>query len=324
MKILIADDEPIVRYLLELFLRKWSYDVVVAADGGQAWEALKGENAPRLAILDWMMPGMDGVEICRQVRKQAGQPYTYILLVTTKAQKQDIIEGLEAGADDYLTKPFESEELRVRLRAGRRILELQEQLVATREALEFKATHDALTGLWNHAEILETLKKELARARREEAPVGVVLADLDNFKRVNDTYGHLAGDAALRETAQRMRNSVRAYDSLGRYGGEEFLIILPGCHPPAVKQAERIRACVSAAPIDTPESPVTVTLSMGVANYEGMQQPDMDTLLRAADAALYRAKNAGRNRVELATSAEFSAEKLPGTQTPLASEAKTR
>jgi len=324
MKILIADDEPIVRYLLELFLRKWNYDVVVAADGEQAWQALKGENAPRLAILDWMMPGMDGVEICREVRKQAGQPYTYILLVTTKAQKQDIIEGLEAGADDYLAKPFESEELRVRLRAGRRILELQEQLIAAREVQQFQATHDSLTGLWNRVGILEILQKELARARREAGSVGVVLADLDHFKRVNDTYGHLAGDAALRETAQRMRNSVRAYDSVGRYGGEEFLIILPGCHPPAVNQAERIRACVSAAPIDTPESPVTVTLSMGVANYEALQQPDMDTLLRAADAALYRAKNAGRNRVELATAAEFPGGKPGDTQAPLASEAKTR
>lgn len=306
MKILVADDEPISRHLLERFLRKWQYEVLVACDGSEAWQALEREDAPRLVILDWVMPGMDGAEICRKVRQQTDRPYTYILLLTGKSKKQDLVEGLEAGADDYLPKPFDKEELRVRLRAGRRILELQEQLIAGREGQKFQATHDALTGLWNRAGILEILEKEVARARRQSSPLSIVLADLDHFKRINDTYGHLAGDAVLREAAQRMRASVRSYDSVGRYGGEEFLIALPGSS--TVNQAERIRASVGANPVDTPEAPITVTLSLGVAVWQEDGKATVDTLLRPADAALYRAKKAGRNRVELATAAEVLGE----------------
>ncbi len=299
MRILVAEDDPLSRHLLEAFLVKWGYEVIVAADGVEARRVLQHDNAPNLALLDWMMPGTDGVEICREVRKRAAEPYTYILLVTAKGQKQDILEGLEAGADDYLAKPFDPQELRARLRVGRRILELQEQLIQAREELRAQATHDPLTGLWNRTAILETLQRELDRAERQRTPVAVFMADLDHFKQINDTYGHLAGDAVLREVSRRMRTTIRSYDAIGRYGGEEFLIVTPGCDvTTALKLAERVRSCVSREPIDVAGGTFSATLSLGVA--ASSEAGDADQLVRDADAALYRAKNAGRNRVELA------------------------
>lgn len=298
MKILIAEDDPVSRKLLESFVVKWGYEVIVAADGAEAQRELERDDAPRLAVLDWMMPGANGVEICRQVRRRAAEPYTYILLVTAKDQKQSILEGLEAGADDYLTKPFDPYELKARLRAGKRVLELQEQLIAAREQLRMEAAHDCLTGLWNRVAILEILQRELARSRREAAPVAVIMVDLDYFKQINDTHGHLAGDAVLREVSRRMGSSMRPYDAIGRYGGEEFLIVAPGCDATAaVKLAERFRACISQKPIDIFDGAFPATVSLGVTASSDAKEAD--DLVRAADEALYRAKNAGRNRVEL-------------------------
>jgi diguanylate cyclase (GGDEF)-like protein len=249
-------------------------------------------------VLDWMMPYVDGVEVCRAVRKLAREPYVYIILLTARGRQEEIVEGLEAGADDYITKPFDLDELKARLRAGRRILDLQEQLVSTREQLRIQATHDSLTGLLNRFAIVEALGREVTRSAREGTRAAVIMADLDHFKQVNDTYGHAAGDAVLRESARRMLSSIRAYDSIGRYGGEEFLIIAPGCGVnEATLQAERLRASVSAAAIDAAGSPVLMTMSVGVtAGCDGKQADD---LLRAADEALYQAKDAGRNRVEV-------------------------
>ncbi len=178
---------------------------------------------------------------------------------------------------------------------------LQKEL-ATTEEFRFRATHDTLTGLWNRGAILDILKRELVRAQREGTSVGVVLADLDHFKKINDTYGHLAGDAVLRESAQRIGAAVRAYDAVGRYGGEEFLIVLSGCDEATVNQAERIRALVGAEPVSTAEGVIPVTLSLGVAS--GGEGQEVEATLRAADAALYRAKRAGRNRVESASPAD--------------------
>ncbi len=315
MRILIAEDDPVSRHLLETFLVKWSYQVVVATDGAEAWRILQQEDPPRLAILDWMMPSMDGVQICREVRKRGAEPYFYILLVTAKGQKQDVLEGLEAGADDYLTKPFDPHELRARLRAGRRIIELQEQLIAAREALREEATHDPLTGLWNRAAILEILQRELARAQRAGTAVTVIMADLDHFKHINDTYGHLAGDAVLREVTRRMLSSVRVYDSIGRYGGEEFLIVAPGNDlTGALKHAERVRAGVSRNAVDIFEGAFPLTISLGVAASSDAKEADQ--LVRAADEALYRAKHAGRNRVEIAKTVEVTQGPLPGRAAP--------
>ncbi|MBX9599600.1 MAG: diguanylate cyclase [Bryobacteraceae bacterium] len=301
MKILIADDSIVSRHLLEATLRKWEYDVVIASDGAEAWEILQRPDAPSIAILDWVMPGLTGPEVCRNVRQRAREPYTYLLLLTSKSLKEDLVEGMESGADDYLVKPFDQHELKVRLRAGRRIVELQIELLRAREILREQATRDFLTGLWNRSSILEILERELIRGERERRPVGVVLADLDHFKQVNDTHGHFAGDAVLREAARRMVACCRPYDSIGRYGGEELLVILPGCNgEDSSHQAERMRLSVCGDPLMLSEAPYQLTCSFGAAWAEPGRKSTSEQLIRAADDALYRAKNQGRNLVVLA------------------------
>ncbi len=305
MRVLLAEDDAVLRRLLESFLAKWGYEVVVAKDGAEAWEILQARDAPRLALLDWVMPVMDGVEVCRKVRKRLSQPYIYILLLTAKKEHFDVVDGLESGADDYLTKPFSPEELEARLRTSKRILDLEDHLVAAREAMHFKATHDALTGLWNRAAILDILRRELPRARREGTSLGLLMADVDHFKLTNDTHGHLVGDEVLREVARRMMASVRVYDAVGRYGGEEFLILLPGCEESStLERAEQLRAALEDQAMDATGGPVRVTLSIGALSTRSWGEADVDTLLRAADDALYRAKAAGRNRVEQAVPGE--------------------
>lgn len=242
MPVLVAEDNPIFQSMLKGMLTKWGYAAHMAPNGMEAWEAMQAPNAPRLAVLDWMMPYMDGVEVCRRIRAAAREPYVYVLLLTARTDSQDLVEGMEAGADDYLTKPFNAQELRVRLRAGRRILDLQQQLMEAREALRVQATHDALTGLFNRGRVLEILAAEIARSERELRPLSVLMVDLDHFKRINDAHGHQAGDAVLREASRRMSAATRQYDSPGRYGGEEFLIVLPGCNArDGCAQAERVR-----------------------------------------------------------------------------------
>jgi len=300
VKVLVAEDDPVSRRALEAFLRRWGYDVKLAQNGVEAWNALQEESAPRLAVLDWMMPGMDGVQVCREVRKRGPEPYVYILLLTAKDQKQDVVEGIEAGADDYLTKPFDAHELKARLRTGRRIIELQQELIRAREELRVQATRDSLTDLWNHAAILDILRREIDRSRREGTPLGVLMADIDHFKRINDTRGHMAGDQVLRQVAESLKGAVRAYDSVGRYGGEEFLVVAPGSDVASTLQlAERLRAAVREATAGgVAASPVT--LSVGFTSTAELGESDWDVLLRVADGALYEAKSAGRDRVEMA------------------------
>jgi diguanylate cyclase (GGDEF)-like protein len=299
MRILVAEDNPIFQSMLSGLLGKWGYEAVVARDGNEAWRQMQPACRPRMAVLDWMMPGMDGVEVCRRVRAAGLEPYTYIILLTARTDSQDLVDGMDAGADDYLTKPFHSHELRVRLHAGRRILELQEELLAAREALREQATHDALTHLLNRATVLDALHTELERAARTRKPLALLMADLDRFKHINDSLGHLAGDSVLRETAARMKAAVRGYDSIGRYGGEEFLIVLPGCDLDAGRdRAECLREAVSSAPYSVPTGQVAVSCSIGVSWRFQPLPPDAAALIREADRALYRAKERGRNRVE--------------------------
>lgn len=294
MKILAAEDNLVFRKTLQNMLTKWGYEVTIAADGERAARELQSDDPPHIAILDWMMPGLDGVQVCRQVRSLGREPYIYILLLTSRTDPRDLVEAIEAGADDYLTKPVKAFELRARLRAGRRIVDLQQQLLMAREALREQATHDGLTGLLNRSAVVEILERELERAVRDALPLSVLMVDLDHFKRVNDTFGHLAGDTVLREAAARMKSAIRRYDSLGRYGGEEFLIVLPGCAAEgAVSQAERLRMALAAEPFSVPGHLLPVTCSVGVASLA--DRSDADALIGQADIALYRAKECGRN-----------------------------
>jgi two-component system cell cycle response regulator len=224
--------------------------------------------------------------------------YVYMILLTSKGLKTDIVTGLGSGADDYLTKPFDSGELKARLRTGQRILHLEGRLVEARENMRFKASHDALTSLFNRGVIMELLGREISRSRRERVPTAILLCDVDHFKSVNDTHGHLIGDEVLREAATRLLLSVRSYDYVGRYGGEEFLIILNNCDPvSAPRRAEEIRRSLSDTPVHTSVGPLLVTMSMGVHQTANWGVQSVEELLHQVDGAMYAAKAAGRNRL---------------------------
>jgi len=301
MKILIADDDPLSRRLLEKTLERVGYEVICVPDGRQAVKSLSATDAPRLALLDWMMPELDGPGVCREIRKRREQNYVYMILLTSRQSKEDTVVGLESGADDYLVKPFNADELKARLRTGERILHLEDRLVEAREDMRFKATHDHLTTLWNRGVIMDLLGRELTRSQRENGCTAVLLGDLDHFKSVNDNHGHLVGDQVLREVARRLLLSVRSYDFVGRYGGEEFLVVLNNCRPDsAFGRAEEIRKTICTRPIQTDAGPLGVTMSLGVLLSRDWGQRPADELMREVDAALYAAKTAGRNCIRQA------------------------
>ncbi len=301
MRILVAEDDVISRTLLERTLQRAGYEVIAVEDGAKAIAELVKQDAPRLALLDWIMPEMDGVEVCREIRRRKEQAYTYLILLSSRESKEDIVAGLESGADDYLTKPFDVDELKARLRTGHRILELEDHLVEARESMRFQATHDLLTSLWNRGVIVELMSHEIMRSRRERSCTAVMMCDIDHFKSVNDQHGHAVGDDVLREVARRLHNSVRSYDMVGRYGGEEFLVALNKCNPEsAVSRAENLRAKIGGQPIQTADKPITVTISIGLALSSEFTQCTVEELMHQADMALYAAKAAGRNCVRVA------------------------
>jgi diguanylate cyclase (GGDEF)-like protein len=294
MKLLVADDSLLYRTMLKSMLEPWGYEVVLAADGHEADRILGGDDAPRLAILDCSMPGLSGLELCERIRARK-QGYVYTILLSSDNRDDDVLKGFELGADDYLGKPFKELELRARLKVGERIVRSHEELVEAREALKFEASHDALLRIWNRRAILNLLSTELSRAQRLQASLCVFFADVDFFKRVNDTHGHLAGDVVLRSAAGQMSSALREYDHVGRYGGEEFLVVLPNCTAEAAREvAERVRQRIGERPI---VSEIGVTVSIGVSQWCPGQS--IRNLLHQADVAMYRAKHLGRNRVEV-------------------------
>ena len=302
MKILIADDDAVSRRLLEKMLERAGYEVISVDNGRKAVEHLLSADGPRLALIDWVMPELDGPSVCHEVRKLAEKSYVYIILLTSKESKENTVEGLKAGADDYVTKPCNPEELKARLLAGLRILQLEDKLIDAREEMRFKASHDALTSLWNRGIILEFLDRELDRSRRERSFMSLLLCDVDHFKQINDVHGHPVGDEVLQRVATLLRDSLRSYDAVGRYGGEEFLILLIGCDAIRTRdRAEQLREAVANSVFATARGPLSLTVSIGALAIgdwgSSLTGPD---LLKKVDEALYGAKAAGRNCVLLA------------------------
>jgi two-component system cell cycle response regulator len=302
MKILLAEDDPVSLRIMERMLQKYGYEVVTVQDGKQAAQELFKKDGPRLALIDWMMPKLDGLALCREVRSRQDAPYVYFVLLTARESQEDIVRGLKAGADNYLTKPCHALELQARLLSGRRILRLEDKLVEAREQMRFKATHDALTSLWDRGAILALLRSELSRSIREGTVVSVLLCDIDDFKQINDTHGHLVGDEILEGLSARLRNVVRPYDAVGRHGGEEFLVVLNNCGGDDLKnRAEEVCKAISSVPFPTMNGAIAVSLSIGAITVENWNQSlPLEPYLKEADAAMYRAKAAGRDMVAYA------------------------
>ncbi len=301
MEILIADDDSITRRLLKNMLEKCGHTVQAVTDGRAALDAIERHEI-RMVITDWMMPEMDGPQLCRVLRSRRGGGYVFIIMLTSRDHREDIIAGLEAGADDYLSKPFHHAELIARLKSGIRILNLEKSLREANDEIRALAVTDALTGCRNRGYLAQRLPEEIERARRYGRPLTAALCDIDHFKTVNDTWGHLAGDAVLAEFGQTLNRSVRGHlDWVVRFGGEEFLLVLPETDlKGAVRLAERIRAGIAAAPIRYQDSQIPVTASFGLTELGTKPQDSgeaVEAFLRRADQALYAAKAAGRNRV---------------------------
>jgi two-component system, cell cycle response regulator len=296
MKIMLVEDSAFERRQIADYLKTWNLEFTIAKDGGEAWRVLQGPDPPSLVLLDWMLPEIDGIELCRRIRTLGGSGgYIYTVMLTAKDRSSHLLTAMAAGADDYLAKPVDASELRARILVGKRILELQ-------QSLRFAATHDFLTKLFNREEILACLKSEIARGEREGNPATIILADLDHFKAVNDSLGHAAGDSVLKEVAERLRSDLRPYDLVGRYDGEEFLLILPNCDlMSGTRRADEIRCLVSKSPVTTTFAKIAITVSMGVTSTDCGQPISIESVLQQADGALYQAKKRGRNRVEAFT-----------------------
>jgi diguanylate cyclase (GGDEF)-like protein len=301
MQILIADDEETMRRLLAVALRGMGHTVTEACDGAEAWDLWQREPAA-FVITDWNMPRLTGPDLIRRIRAANHPSYTYLILLTSRSGKDDVIAGLEAGADDYLTKPYDPHELRARLNIGVRILDLEARLKDAVAKQADLASHDALTKLLNRRALYEQAEGELARARREDKPVGLVLVDIDHFKAINDARGHLVGDQALRFLADALTQAKRPYDLAGRWGGEEFLLVLPGAKVEDARAvAERLRATLAETSFVAQDSnELSLLISAGVTSTSAVtdsEAPSLSFLLQQADDLLYQAKRSGRNRV---------------------------
>ena len=290
MRILVAEDDPDSLFLLGATLELMGHAVQLVKNGREAKEALRSGEF-RILLSDWKMPELDGLELARELRADQSTPYVYMILLTGQGGKHNYLDAIAAGVDDVISKPFDWDCLAARLHVAERILRLHEQLRA-------QATIDVLTGVWNRGTVLDCLSQELERVNRENSSLEVLMVDVDHFKRVNDTHGHLTGDAVLRETAQRMKDTLRTYDRIGRYGGEEFLIVVPTRAPgEALEVAERVRRVICERPMTGPAGQIIITASVGIAVSTPDRRGSPHSLISAADAALYRAKSSGRNCV---------------------------
>ncbi|MEO7275805.1 MAG: diguanylate cyclase [Vicinamibacterales bacterium] len=299
LRVLVAEDDLITRRLLVRALEQGAYAVETARDGQEAWDLLSSANPPQLAVLDWMMPKINGIEICRRLRSDSERPYCYVIMLTANTSTADLVEALDAGADDFIPKPFKDDEVRGRLRVGQRMVNLQHEL-------HRRGSYDELTGLLNRRTFLEAFQRVGTRAALNDSALGLAMLDIDHFKRINDVHGHQAGDAVLREVAARLTTTVRPTDLTCRFGGEEFVIAMPGCSiAVAGDVGERLRAAIADVPIALPDTSISVTVSIGVTVAAHSPHVAYEHLLNAADRALYTAKASGRNRVELAAPFEL-------------------
>lgn len=293
MKLLIVEDDAVSRRLLESFLLKWGYDIVITSNGREAWEVLQEPEAPSLVISDWMIPDMDGLELCRKIRGMKRAEYIYFIILTAKGEKEDVVAGLEAGADDYLIKPFNRDELKYRVKIGERIIDLEQRILRL-------ASTDSLTGVLNRRAFMERMEQEINRSLRENLPLSLILADIDHFKGVNDRHGHQVGDLVLQRFVIQLSGSSRPYDFVGRYGGEEFVVCLPAANGSQTRAiAERMRRSIEDMRIMLPDGSqsVRITASFGIVTLRLEQEDSVDSLIGRADDALYKAKHEGRNRV---------------------------
>ncbi len=303
MRILIAEDDYTSRTMLSAVLQKAGHDVLSVEDGYEAWQILQQEDSPKLLILDLLMPKMDGLEVIEKVRASQNKVPPYIIMLTSRGEKRDIIQGLDAGADDYLTKPFDVGELRARIEVGRRLLEMQKALIESRELLAHQATHDPMTDLLNRRAIISNLQSALLTARRKKTVVAVGMIDIDHFKRINDTYGHQVGDDVLIGLAKQLKETTLVSEHVSRFGGEEFLVFFPMNTKDEVESVfASLFSRISGISLKTRQGLISITVSIGIA----VSSPEcsLDDLIGFADEALYTAKEAGRNRMEFASSQE--------------------
>lgn len=299
MKVLVAEDNYTMRIMVAGVLKRWGYEPIPVCDGKEAWQLMQQDGAPRIALLDWEMPGMDGIEVCRRLRAREvdGAEYTYTILLTSRGEKNEIVAGIEAGADDYVIKPFDPNELRARVRTASRIVELQAELLQSKEEYRKLSHTDPLTGCLNRRAILQRVEEEIKGANGEGRAIGLSMMDIDHFKRINDSHGHATGDAVLREFAARLGGVMSAPDVFGRVGGEEFLALwLSRPNGDIVVANELFRAQVEEAPFHTDSGELPVTISIGVTTTTGSET--VDQAVARADRALYLAKENGRNRVQ--------------------------
>lgn len=300
LKIVVADDSSMYRKLVRNALAREGYDVFFAKNGREALDLIS-DHKPAVLVTDWEMPDVTGLELCKQIRQASGV-YTYIILLTSNTTKDQTIKGLEAGADDYLTKPFHPGELLARVAVGRRIAELHREITHKNILLEELALTDALTGLPNRRAVEHWATRELSGAARHGFPFWVVMADLDHFKAVNDAYGHETGDLVLKQFAAILKTHTRSSNICGRIGGEEFVLVLGHSDRDGTRKAvERVRQHLENEVFTFGEEMLRVTASFGISGFHGKKAPEFSQLLREADVALYAAKHLGRNRIEFAT-----------------------